>query len=240
MRRTTILILIIFLGGCSAVGSPLSSGDETSVLIVGNSHTFYNNMPEMVERIADQNGIDLEVDMAAQPGFYLDQHANSPETLDAINNGEYDVVVFQEQSVAPAVPQLYSQRTAPALTQLSNTARATGSQIVLYQTWARRDGLPEAGFGDYSTMQAAIIDGYNRLAASNGATVAPVGQAWQQAHSLGQSGFLYDPDGNHASAEGSYLAAIVIGETVTGTRFTEGPSLGDVDENEVTQLLSYN
>lgn len=194
----------------------------------------------MLERIADDNGVNLDVDVAAEPGFYLDQHVNTVETVSAIQSGDYDVVVLQEQSVAPALASEFNQRTIPAVAQLSALAQAAEAEVVLYQTWARRDGLPEIGFGNYETMQDAITNAYNQLATSNGSTVAAVGEAWRTAHSLGQSSFLYDPDGNHASAEGSYLAAIVIGETITGQQFTQGPELGDVEDHEVTQLLSYN
>ena len=38
------------------------------VLFIGNSHTYYNDMPEMFRQIAEENQVDCEVTMLAHCG----------------------------------------------------------------------------------------------------------------------------------------------------------------------------
>ena len=50
------------------------------ILFIGNSHTYVNDMPEIVARLAKKDGIDCEVAMIAHGGWFLEQHAAEPET----------------------------------------------------------------------------------------------------------------------------------------------------------------
>ncbi len=49
-----------------------------SVLFIGNSHTYYNDMPLMVKRRAEDDGYACRVAMIAHGGWYLAQHAAEP------------------------------------------------------------------------------------------------------------------------------------------------------------------
>ncbi|HWI71280.1 MAG TPA: hypothetical protein VNT55_04960, partial [Baekduia sp.] len=82
-------------------------------------------------------------------------------------------------------------------------------------------GWPENGLLDYGRMQDAIDDGYLTLATSLGVPVAPVGVAWAQALQDTALPSLFDPDGNHPSVAGTYLAACVFYATIFG-RSPEG------------------
>ena len=68
------------------------------ILFIGNSHTYVNDMPEIVARLAKKDGIDCEVAMIAHGGWFLEQHAAEPETRFNILYGNYDYVVLQEHA----------------------------------------------------------------------------------------------------------------------------------------------
>ena len=44
------------------------------VLFIGNSHTFFNDMPELFARFCETDGAKPDVTMLAYPGRYLDWH----------------------------------------------------------------------------------------------------------------------------------------------------------------------
>ena len=44
------------------------------ILFIGNSHTYFNDMPAMVAEKARKAGFDCEVTMIAHGGWYLEQH----------------------------------------------------------------------------------------------------------------------------------------------------------------------
>jgi hypothetical protein len=67
-------------------------------------------------------------------------------------------------------------------------------------TWARRHA-PES--------QKSITDAYNQIGKELGATVVPVGTAWQRFLAKHDQPVLHDKDGSHPTLAGSYLAACV-------------------------------
>ena len=69
-----------------------------NILFVGNSHTYYNDMPLMVQRRAIECGYDFRVTMIAHGGWFLAQHAEEPDVRFNILYGGYDYVVLQEHA----------------------------------------------------------------------------------------------------------------------------------------------
>ena len=65
------------------------------ILFIGNSHTYYNDMPEIFARICRRNGIDTEITMITHGGKGWDFHVKEPEVQFNIRYGGYDAVVLQ-------------------------------------------------------------------------------------------------------------------------------------------------
>ena len=202
-------------------------GASACVLFLGNSFTFFNDLPQIFVSLAESGGRDVEARMSARGGWTLADHASSPMTLDMLEERAWDYVVLQEQSLIPAAADQRQSRMLPAARQLEPGIRAAGAEPLLFLTWARRDGLPSAGFGDFGQMQAAIELGYLTVAEELQAAVAPVGAAWQQAAGREPSIELWQVDGLHPTKAGSYLAACVfyaaiMGESPRGLPYTAG------------------
>ncbi|MBR2286613.1 MAG: hypothetical protein IJ865_00090, partial [Clostridia bacterium] len=68
------------------------------LLFIGNSHTYYNDMPRMVRTRAVEEGYDCEVTMIAHGGWYLSQHVSEPDVRFNILFGNYDYVILQEHA----------------------------------------------------------------------------------------------------------------------------------------------
>ena len=77
-------------------------------------------------------------------------HLAADDTADALDDGTFDVVVLQQQSQIPASPELAAAQGFPAARGLAAKARRLGARPLLPQTWANRDGWPEAGKADGS------------------------------------------------------------------------------------------
>jgi len=220
MRRILLAAVFLVLASCS--GGEV----EHRVLFIGNSYTHYNDMPEMVEKITSKNGVKIETAMIAPGGAYLHEHVDNPEVITAIQTGGYDMVVFQEQSVAPSVPSFFAENTVPAARRLDTIADAAGVEVIWYQTWGRQNGFPDVGYAEYTPMQDALIASYAELANTNGGRIARVGEKWQRAGSSLLPFSLYTADGSHPSPQGSYIAAL-----------DEAPSVSGVDGDAAETLL---
>jgi hypothetical protein len=198
-------------------------GPETRVLFIGNSLVYSHAMPQMLERLAWSDGVNLRTDQSTVGGMTLQQHGQRAETQALIADGDWDFVVLQEQSQLPAVSRdVIEARTIPAAARLADLARASnfGAQVALYVTPAWRDGDPE--FARYlqqpatsAAMQERINATYGDLASRVSAIAVPAGGTWQRVAAVYPNISLYD-DNVHPSQAGAYLIACVFYKALTG------------------------
>ncbi|QDU18950.1 SGNH/GDSL hydrolase family protein [Urbifossiella limnaea] len=195
------------------------------VLFIGNSFTARNDLPGLVARLAAARGRTLQHRLISAGGASLRAHWNAGEAPAAVREGGYDAVVLQEQSTLPVKN---AGRMHENVRLFDGAITAAGARTVLYMTWARRDA-PEA--------QPAIADAYTAVGRELGATVVPVGLAWQTFLRGHERPVLHDRDGSHPTPAGSYLAAcaflaVLFGENPVGI----GGEVAGLDESERTAL----
>jgi hypothetical protein len=194
---------------CAAVQQKQSAPLPLRVLFIGNSYTYFNNLPEIVTRLADYgHQRKLETRMVAPGGWRLKDHWEQGEALNAVREGHWDYVVLQEQSTLgvnyylEGKPRIAGDEAfKPYAEKWAAEILKTGAIPVFYLAWARK-ATPED--------QAALNYAYISAAKENGARIAPVGIAWAQARQQQPALELYYTDGSHPSPAGSYLAGCVI------------------------------
>lgn len=169
-------------------------------LFIGNSHTFYNDMPAIYQQICKEHGIDMHVTMLTKGGMGLDFHADQEQTRFNILYGGYDIVVLQHT----AHPMGDIGEMKRGARKIMQWIREAGARPIFYQTWAAK--------GD-EAYQPVMSKVYFELADELGAEVAPVGDEWQRVQKECPSLNLFHTDGQHASPDGSRLAARVFFET---------------------------
>jgi len=191
---------------------------ELSILFIGNSHTYFNDMPLLVKRRAEEEGYTCRVVMQAYPNWFLSQHAKDQSVRFNILYGEYDYVVLQEHA-HPLGPE---EEFLDAANELSNMIRQAGSTPVIFECWARKD---EPG------MQARMNEVYRHVAEKTGALLAPVGENWWKYKESRPDLEMYGEDGAHASPAGSDFVAKQIWKTIFDDTNTRGRSFC-VDNNQ--------
>jgi hypothetical protein len=175
--------------------------NKLRILFIGNSHTYYNDMPELVASRARKCGYNCEVTMIAHPGWFLEQHTKEPDVRFNIRYGHYDYVVLQEHA-HPFGPE---EKFFSAVRILDGWIRESGARTVIYSTWARR----EEEFN-----QKQMNEAHRKIADEIGAILAPVGENWWTYKRTYPNLEMYDTDGAHASEFGSDFAAKYIWESV--------------------------
>ena len=214
-RSLLALVLALILAACSSQGEDLAQY-ETRVLFIGNSHTFHNDVPEMFENMARASGYSVQADMVAHGGWTLLDHAQSVDTTQKIRSVDWDYVVLQEQSDVPSFSDSRYQEMFPAIRGLHNEISARGAETILFMTWGHRDGSLAEGVGGYNAESAAIESAYVKIGNELDIPIAPVGVACWNAMRGTSSLNLWLEDGNHATEEGSYLAASVLYNVIIG------------------------
>ena len=174
------------------------------VLFVGNSHTYFNDMPALFRRMCRELGAaEPELTMLAYSGRSLAWHREEYFALRfALLHGRFDYCVIQQQ----AHPFPGEEATEAGARAICALCRKAGTRPVLFMTWAEK-AKPE---------NAAVMSRcYRRLARELDAPLAPVGEIFE---ALRPSGIeLYWRDGEHASPCGSYLTAATLAGLLCGT-----------------------
>lgn len=173
---------------------------KVKTLFIGNSHTYYNDMPAIYLKMCKEHGIDMHVTMLTKGGMGLDFHSDQEQTRFNILYGGYDIVVLQHT----AHPMGDIGEMKRGAHQIMQWIRQAGARPIFYQTWAAK--------GD-EAYQPTMSGVYYDLAAELGAEVAPVGDEWQRVQKTCPDLNLFHTDEHHASPDGSRLAARVIFET---------------------------
>lgn len=194
-----------------------SADDGVAILFVGNSLTYFNALPGMVQALADSAGQRTpRVAQVAFPDFSLEDHWNHGAAAREIARGDWDVVVLQQgPSARPESRVLlleYARRFADAI-------RATGARPALYMVW------PQA---NRSFDFDRAVESWVLAADSVGGILLPVAEAWRAAWRRDPAAPLYAADGLHPTAAGSYLAALVMAERLLGVAPVGLPARIDV------------
>lgn len=205
---------------------------------MGNSYTHANDLPAVVEDLAESQGLSVETEMRAPGGWWLRDHAASRETLELIAQGDFDYIVLQEQSMVPSVRRLAETETRPAAAGLTTRANQSGASVVLFMTWGHRAGSSEVGHSSFESMQLAIANTYEWLAGVTATQVAPVGAAWWMSLDERPDLPLHQLDGSHPNARGTYLSAVVLAGTLFDLDVAGLTAVGVADE-DAASLRSF-
>lgn len=168
-----------------------------NVLFIGNSFTARNDVPGLIAQLSASRGMQMQHRIISAGGASLRMHWNKGEAQKAIRATRYDYVVLQEQSTLPVKN---AQRMHENIRLFDEAIKSSGAKTALYLTWARQNA-PET--------QEAITKAYRSIGEELGATIVPVGCAWQNFIDQHSHPILHDADQSHPTIAGSYLAACV-------------------------------
>jgi hypothetical protein len=198
-----------------------NGGIGLQVLFIGNSFTYFNDMPYTFLNMIKTLDPASRVEAIAYGGYDLSRYCDEDSevgkmAISKIVSYEWDYIVLQEQSLRPCTDP---EGFIAAVKKLSTIASQINAKVVLYQTWAYGDGsekLSKTGM-TYAEMSDRLSDAYQRAAEASGAVVAPVGRMFSYVTASDHITRLLNADDcYHPSTSGSYLAACVIYRTITG------------------------
>ena len=180
------------------------------VLFIGNSHTFYNDMPQIFKNICDEKGKDVEVAMQAFGGKTYGWHyGQMTELRFALMHGGFDYIIMQQAAHSPCPAK---EETLADGGKIIELARKCGVTPIQTMPWAeKRD--PD--------HQKGMYDIYNTLSEMYDVKLAYAGNVFEDVFYNHPEIDMYWKDGEHASPYGSYTIAMsvyaaIFGESVKG------------------------
>ncbi|MBP3704339.1 MAG: hypothetical protein J6I98_02290, partial [Clostridia bacterium] len=190
------------------------------ILFIGNSYTYYNDLPQLFEKLANVNGKAAEAYSVTCGGRRLIENITKQdeysEKLDAlIKEHDFDWMVLQEQSMGSI---LEYDTFCAGIAGLRDKLQAHTKQFLLYATWGRKSGSPDLekhGLTQES-MTRKIAEAYEKAGETFGMATAHVGRKFCAVSSVNPEIELYNADKTHPSYAGSCLAALTLYEAVFG------------------------
>jgi hypothetical protein len=209
--RTLVALLVAF--GVFALAPPQRSPQQR-VLFIGNSLTFANDLPKMVESLARAKDVRVTAEMIAFPDYSLEDHWQRGDGVRAIRRGGWSLVVLQQGPSALHESQVLLREYVK---RFDAEIRKAGAKTGVYMVWPSRSRMQD--FDGVSASYSAAARDVNGL-------LFPVGDAWRAAWKRDPSLALYSADGLHPTREGTYLAALMIVTKAFGLSPMELPAAG--------------
>ncbi len=227
MKRINLLIVILI--NIYVVNAQ----DTTHILFIGNSITYYNNMPQTFEAIANDKGDTTAVTVYAPGGAGFIHHVNDPNVYNKFRQGIWDFVVLQPGSnESPA----YSETKEQTLSRLyilkdSIIEYNPCAKILLYEISYGVWGNTPEDLDTYNNTMSLILSNCQYWADSAHIFFAPAGEAIKTAWNNDTSTMLWGSTGDiHPNAKGSYIIACTFYASIF-----QKPSFGTTVISSLTQ-----
>lgn len=197
MRPLRVILMFLIFVSCNSTKTN-SNVKTTSVLFVGNSLTYTNNLPKLVEAVAKEKDIRIKTKMIAFPNYAILDHWNDGVVQKEIRSKKYDYVIVQQ---GPSSQEFGREVLLEYGKKYSYLCRNNNTQLAYFMVW------PSLNY--YKTFDG-VIKNHREAAKLNNAILLPVGEVWKTHFDADENFDYYSNDGFHPSLKGSQKAAEVI------------------------------
>lgn len=190
----------------------------THVLFIGNSLTYVNDLPRTLSELAASVGDTIRTSVVAYPDYALIDHWHTGSARTVLASARWDVVVMQQGPTSTT--GLDRDTLLLAARAFADVIQRAGATPALYEVWPSTARL---AFWDNTR------DSYRLAAQAAGGLFMPAGEAWRIAWQQDASLAFHSSDGLHPTPLGTYVAALVIYERITGHDARQLPKVAVVE-----------
>ncbi len=177
--------------------------NEIAILFIGNSLTYYNNLPKLVVNYAFSNkGINIKTEMIAHPNYAIEDHWRDGKIQKQISSKSFDYVIIQQ---GPSSQKLGKNMLIEYGKKLNVICKENNAKLCYFMVW------PSIHY--YQTFDK-VIENHAYAAKINNSLLLSVGTHWKNFMDEHNDYSFYGSDGFHPSVKGSKEAAKIIVETM--------------------------
>jgi hypothetical protein len=151
---------------------------ENKILFIGNSLTYYNKMPQMLQRMFDLSNINVKVVQSTYPGVSLKQHLgykmtytidsmciskplspnDTSETVKLLLNEKWKYIIIQEGTIPYLIPEARLLNIIPNILEIKGRVADKTTNWLLFKTWViKADSFPQKYCYPSRKIHAAIV-----------------------------------------------------------------------------------
>lgn len=226
------MLAALLLSAGAAVGHAAPAGttpEPVRVLFVGNSLTYGNNLPRMVQAIAasQDTGPRIETVTYAIPGAELDTLWDEDHAAAALRKGGFDVVVLQERGGVLACMAMNRRdpacrRSERAHRRFAELAAEHGARVLLFAAWPPLTSRDLNDPQHRDAVKETTMRSYQVLARLLGNDAAPVAVVPAVVALVDLAGSRDAPevlaDGVHPTVAASLTIAAQLYNAITGRK----------------------
>ena len=175
------------------------------ILFIGNSLTYTNDVPTIIEEIAQHFNNRLITESICHPNYAIIDHLNDGIIQQKIATENYDYVIIQQ---GPSSQEEGAEMLINDGKKIAILCSKYNSKLGYFMVW------PSKRY--YFTFDK-VIKNHTQAAKINNALLFPVGYFWKQYHKRSTTISLYSLDQFHPSKTGSFFAALTIYSTLYPT-----------------------
>ncbi len=190
-----------------------SSENSISILFVGTSDVFVGNLPQQLQTIARERGVNItykDISRHSNRGGTLKEHRKN--AISEMRSGRFDYVVFQDDQIRNDLEGFIGD-----VRLLSDEARENGVIPVLFNSALAYD----------KERLNLNTESYKQAADETDAVLVNAADAWEYAYQKIPGVSLitgFDPRGPHPNKAGGFLTACVFAATLFDLRIEEIPA----------------
>ena len=211
LKSLNYLILLIFIS-CNSIASesapteseafPFTTINER-ILFIGNSFTFYWNLPSLVEKMSIERGLNWDISHFTVPAATLKILWNNPDLKSILESETFDHVIIQEHSTniltnANGNSEFYFGQITSLIPD--------STQIHFFSTWM----YPSMEQYNINNEEYPIEETIKQIIEGTTTKIIPIGRAFKLFQSKYPQFNLLMEDDKHPNPNGSYLASCVI------------------------------
>lgn len=203
MRQSVLLFFAILISCTGLYGQKTSNKKASySILFVGNSLTYTNDLPLLLKKYAKQKGVVVSTKMIAYPNYAIEDHWNDGKVQKLIESKKYDFVIIQQ---GPSSQPDGRKMLIDYGKKYNKLCMSSNAKLCYFMVW------PSLRY--YHTFEN-VIKNHKDAAAANSSILLPVGKVWKEYIKTTKDYGYYSADRFHPSLKGSQVAAKVIFETL--------------------------
>ncbi|GAA4162377.1 hypothetical protein GCM10022217_29680 [Chryseobacterium ginsenosidimutans] len=160
MKNILLLLLTVSTIFCKSQ----KKADEINVLFIGNSFTYFHDMPQTVQKMVNETNPNIKINQSTFPGQSLSGHLSQiitsrtengintrikeageiTETEKKIAEKQWDVIILQTGTIAVLIPEDRDLNENKAIAAIKKLVSNPNCKFILFNTWASKDrGYPK-------------------------------------------------------------------------------------------------
>ncbi len=158
-----LLLILITLTTISCKSQNTETTDEINVLFIGNSLTYFHEMPQTVQKMLNETNPNIKIEQSTFPGQSLSGHLSDiitsrtengistrkkedgekTETEIKIAEKKWDIVILQTGTVSVLIPENRELKVNKAISDIKKLVSNPNCKFILFQTWPSKNEYPE-------------------------------------------------------------------------------------------------